>query len=141
MFYLNQLKALLIALPIASLTFTLSGLPVLAHIQIGSKAQSERIAQNDPDYGIEIQNNTVCSFINASQVNIRKGPGTNYPVITQLNIGDGVRALNREGNWVNIAARVYEGSGNSERYEPLNAWVSNQYINGCSEDKFDMWRE
>lgn len=95
----------------------------------------------DPDYAIELQQNTKCSFITGDRVNIRSGPGTNYPVATQLNRGDGVRALQREGDWVQLTARVY-GTIPNERFEPLvnNPWVSNQYINGCSEDQFDMWR-
>ena len=95
----------------------------------------------DPDYAIELQQNTKCSFITGDRVNIRSGPGTNYPVATQLNRGDGVRALQREGDWVQLTARVY-GTIPNERFEPLvnNPWVSNQYINGCSEDQFNMWR-
>lgn len=93
----------------------------------------------DPDYGIEIQNNTVCSFITGNNVNVRSGPGNQYKVIARLNRGDSVRATHRKGNWVAIAARVY-GFVPNETFRPLNAWVSNAYINGCSEDKFDMWR-
>jgi peptidoglycan hydrolase-like protein with peptidoglycan-binding domain len=98
-------------------------------------------ATRDPDYAIELQQNTKCSFITGNNVNIRTGPGTQYPVVTQLNRGDVVRALYREGDWVQLTARVY-GEIPNEQYEPLvnNPWVSNQYINGCSEDQFDMWR-
>ncbi|MEO1621715.1 MAG: peptidoglycan-binding protein [Cyanobacteria bacterium J06632_3] len=98
-------------------------------------------ALRDPDYAIELQQNTKCSFITGDRVNIRRGPGTNYPVVTQLNKGDVVRALSREGDWVKLTARVY-GAEPNERYEPLlnNPWVSNQYINGCAESQFDMWR-
>lgn len=93
----------------------------------------------DPDYGIEIANNTVCSFITGNNVNVRNGSGTQYKVVTQLNRGDTVRATHREGNWVAIAARVY-GTAPNETFVPLNGWVSNDYINGCSEDQFDTWR-
>ncbi len=95
----------------------------------------------DPDYAIELQQNTKCSFITGDRVNIRSGPGKQYPIVTQLNRGDGVRALQREGDWVQLTARVY-GTISNEKFEPLvnNPWVSNQYINGCSEDQFDMWR-
>jgi uncharacterized protein YraI len=96
-------------------------------------------ASVDPDYGIELELNTECSFITGDRVNIRSGPGTGYGVITQLNRGDGVRALYQEGNWVNIVARV-NGIAPAETYEPLDGWVYNQYINGCSEDQFDLWR-
>lgn len=88
---------------------------------------------------VEIQNNTVCSFITGNNVNIRSGPGDQYQVITQLMRGDGVRATHKKGNWVAIAARVY-GEVPNETFKSLNGWVSNAYINGCSEDKFDMWR-
>ena len=100
-----------------------------------------RALLRDPDYAIELQQNTKCSFIMGDHVNIRSGPGTEYPVVTQLNRGDGVRALQREGDWVQLTARVY-GTIPNEKFEPLanNPWVSNQYINGCSENQFDMWR-
>jgi len=82
---------------------------------------------------------TICSFINGSQVNIRSGPGQEYEVVTQLNRGDGVRAVGQEGDWVQLTAQVY-GFPPDERMEPLEGWVFNQYINGCSEDQFDRWR-
>ncbi|MGF1492252.1 MAG: SH3 domain-containing protein [Microcoleaceae cyanobacterium] len=93
----------------------------------------------DPDFAIELQQNTECSFITGDNVNIRSGPGTQYSVVTQLNRGDGVRAQYREGNWVKLAARTY-GTVPNERFEPLDGWIINQYINGCSEDQFDRWR-
>lgn len=93
----------------------------------------------DPDYETEVQQNTECSFITGNRVNIRSGPGKSYSTIAQLNRGDGVRAVYREGDWVKLAARV-DGFEPNETYEPLDGWVHNQYINGCSEDKFDMWR-
>ncbi len=93
----------------------------------------------DPDYGIKIQNNTVCSFITGNNVNVRRGAGNQYKVVTKLNRGDGVRATHRKGNWVAIAARVY-GFVPNETFRPLTGWVSNAYINGCSEDQFDRWR-
>lgn len=93
----------------------------------------------DPDYEIEVQQNTVCSFITGNNVNIRSGPSTKSSVIAQLNRGDGVRAQYRKGDWVKLAARVY-GTVPNERFKPLNGWVFNQYINGCSEDQFDRWR-
>jgi len=99
------------------------------------------IAQSvDPDFAIELQDNTVCSFITDNNVNIRSGPGTRYPVVSQLSSGDGVRAVYREGNWVKLAARVY-GFPPNEEFEPYEGWVSNQYINGCSEDQFEIWRK
>lgn len=84
--------------------------------------------------------NTVCSFITGNNVNIRSGPGTQFARVAKLNRGDGVRAGYREGNWVKIEARVY-GYVPNETFEALDGWVSNQYINGCSEDQFDRWRE
>ncbi len=92
-----------------------------------------------PDYQVALQNKTICSFINSNNVNIRNGPGDRYKVITKLNRGDSVRATHREGNWVAIAARTH-GSAPNETSERLNGWVSNAYINGCSEDQFDRWR-
>lgn len=90
-------------------------------------------------YGRDLPNQTVCSFITSNNVNIRTGPGNQYKIITKLNRGDGVRATHRQGNWVAIAARVY-GYPPNETYKPLKGWVSNAYINGCSEDQFDRWR-
>lgn len=88
----------------------------------------------------EILENTVCSFITGNNVNIRSGPGTQYRRLVKLNRGDGVRAAYREGNWVKIEARVY-GYTPNETFESLDGWVYNQYINGCSEDQFDRWRD
>ncbi len=93
----------------------------------------------DADYQIEVKNNTICSFINANNVNIRQKPDLTAPVILQLNRGDGVRAISRTGNWVKIAAR--DSGKPPTPYTPLQGYVSNQYINGCSEDQFDRWRK
>ncbi len=92
-----------------------------------------------PGYGRTLQDKTVCSFITGNNVNVRSGPGNHYKVITKLNRGDGVRATYRKGNWVAISARVY-GYTPNETYKPLKGWVSNAYINGCSEDQFERWR-
>jgi|GEM_PF-711622 SH3-like domain-containing protein len=130
-----------LALALAFLTFLAGGTQVLSAQR--RLQEVGNVANINPDDITEIRNNTVCSFINANQVNIRKGPGTQYATVTQLNRGDGVRALRRKGNWVQIAARVY-GFGNNERivpFEGFEGWVSNQYINGCSEDQFDRWRK
>jgi len=96
-------------------------------------------AQDDPDYQIEVENNTICSFITGNNVNVRERPNSNSPIVTQLNRGDMVRATSQTGDWVNIAAL---DSGESPTpYSPLQGYVSNQYINGCSEDQFEMWRQ
>lgn len=93
-----------------------------------------------PGYGkTTLQDKTVCSFITGNNVNVRSGPSNHYKVITKLNRGDGVRATHRKGNWVAISARVY-GYPPNETYKPLKGWVSNAYINGCSEDQFERWR-
>lgn len=95
----------------------------------------------NPEFAQELADNTQCSFIvaDSGSVNIRKGPGTQYGVVAQLKRGDGVRAQYREGNWVKIAAKV-NGTAPNETFEPIDGWVANQYINGCSEDRFEMWR-
>jgi hypothetical protein len=93
----------------------------------------------DADYQIEVQNNTICSFINANNVNIRQKPDLTAPVILQLNRGDGVRATSRTGSWVKIAAR--DSGKPPTPYTPLQGYVSNKYINGCSEPQFDRWRK
>jgi len=49
-------------------------------------------------------------------------------------------AVSRQGNWVKIAAR-FTGNPPNESFVLLDGWVNNQYINGCSEDQFDMWRK
>jgi hypothetical protein len=105
-----------------------------------SPGVAKTVAQKpDPDYQIEVEQNTICSFINANRVNIRKAPNLTSAVIIRLNRGDGVRAVRRQGNWVLIAAR--DSMKPPTPYSPLNGWVSNQYINGCSEDQFDRWRK
>lgn len=97
------------------------------------------LSQTDPDYQNEVENNTICSFINSNNVNVRQDPSTQSPIVTQLNRGDGVRALGRDGDWVQLAA--LDSGIPPEPYSTLYGWVSNQYINGCSEDQFEMWRE
>lgn len=82
---------------------------------------------------------TVCSFITADQVNVRVAPTATAAVVTRLNRGDGVQARQRQGSWVEIVQRTH-GFAPDETFTPLQGWVSNQYINGCSEDQFDRWR-
>jgi hypothetical protein len=93
----------------------------------------------DADYQTEVQDNTICSFINANNVNIRQKPDLAAPVILQLKRGDRIRATSRTGNWVKIAAR--DSGKPPTPYTPLQGYVSNKYINGCSEDQFDRWRK
>lgn len=118
---------------IKSLTIVLCLLLVQAGFPIKSV-----FAQSDPDYQIEVENNTFCSFINANKVNVRQQPNTNSRVVTQLNRGDGVRAVGRTGSWVQIVAR--DSGQPPTPYTPLQGYVLNKYINGCSEDEFDRWR-
>ncbi|MBW4661744.1 MAG: SH3 domain-containing protein [Drouetiella hepatica Uher 2000/2452] len=109
-------------------------------IALSMSLQTElAFAQSDPDYQIEVETNTTCSFINANTVNIRQAPNTQSSVIAQLNRGDGVRAVGRRGNWVQLAAR--DSGQPPQPYTPLQGWVFNQYVNGCSEDQFDRWRK
>lgn len=95
--------------------------------------------KQDADYQIEVENNTICSFINSNNVSVRQNPNLKSPVITKLNRGDSVRATGRTGNWVHIAAR--DSRSPPTPYTPLNGYVFNQYINGCSEDQFERWRK
>ncbi|HAX80521.1 MAG TPA: SH3 domain-containing protein [Cyanobacteria bacterium UBA11372] len=96
-------------------------------------------APNQPQ--IIAQNNGICSFINANSVNVRSAPNTQSQVVTTLNRGDGVRAVRRSGNWVQISGRVTSPPGTlPEVVQPLRGWVQNTFINGCSEDQFDRWR-
>jgi SH3-like domain-containing protein len=82
---------------------------------------------------------TVCSFINANQVNVRQSPSRQSKIVTRLNRGDGVTVKQRQGNWVQIVHRR-KGFPPHETFTPLPGWVFNQFINGCSEDQFDVWR-
>lgn len=101
------------------------------------------IAETDPSYIQNLTENSFCSFIVTnkvdSKVNIRQSPGLNSQVILQLRRGDGVRAVSRQGNWVKIVALV-DGFLPNEKFTPFFGWVNNRYINGCSEDQFEMWR-
>ena len=49
-------------------------------------------AQSDPDYQIELESDTTCSFINSNHVNVRQAPNTQSRILVQLNRGDDVRA-------------------------------------------------
>lgn len=51
-----------------------------------------------------------------SRVNIRVGPGTNYPVLTTANIGDTFIYLGRQGDWINI------------RYNDNSVYVHKDYV-------------
>ncbi len=84
------------------------------------------------------QRGTVCSFITAS-VNVRSSPGTNHRIVGGLRRGNVVRASHRQGNWVRLTGRVF-GTVPRERVTSYRGWVSNRYIDGCSEDQFDRWR-
>lgn len=85
---------------------------------------------------------SVCSFITENNVNIRSSPNTQSRVVTKLKRGDIVRAVRRSGNWVQLTGRVTSPPAKMpEVVKPLNGWVSNQYINGCSEDQFERWRQ
>ena len=96
-------------------------------------------SHNQPQ--IIVQNNGICSFINANGVNVRSAPNTQSQVVTKLNRGDIVRAVRRSGNWVQISGRVTSPPGTSpEVVRPLRGWVQNTYIDGCSEDQFERWR-
>lgn len=87
------------------------------------------------------QNNSICSFINENNVNIRSGPKAQNRVVAKLNRGDVVRAVRKSGSWVQISGRVTSKPGvTPEVVKPLNGWVSNKFINGCSEDQFERWR-
>ena len=131
MLNLSQSKAFFIAAAIATFSFSLYSFPVFG--------KKQTLA---PDKVEALKKQTVCSFINikSGTVNIRKGPGQQYPVVAKLKRGDGVRAVSRQGNWVKIAAR-FSGNPPNETFTSLEGWVSNQYINGCSEDQFDRWRK
>lgn len=127
----SQSKAFFIAAAIATLSYSLYSFPVFGKQQTLS-----------PDKVEALKKQTVCSFINikSGTVNIRKGPGQQYPVVAKLKRGDGVRAVTRQGNWVKIAALTH-GNYPNETFTSLDGWVNNQYINGCSEDQFDRWRK
>lgn len=115
-------------------------IPVVLTLAFSFPLASSAWAQPTTDtYGRDLHNKTVCSFITGNNVNVRRDPGNQYKIVTKLNRGDGVRATHRKGNWVAIAARVY-GFVPNETFRPLTGWVSNAYINGCSEDQFDRWR-
>jgi Bacterial SH3 domain len=82
---------------------------------------------------------TVCSFINSNKVNMRKTADPKAPIVAVLNRGDGVAAKGKVGTWVEITAKYLDDQ--NTRSTPLHGYVSNQYINGCSEDQFDHWRQ
>lgn len=131
MLIFTQSKAFFIAAAVASLSFSLYSFPVFGKEQTLS-----------PEKVAALKEQTKCSVINikSGTVNIRKGPGNQHAVVAKLKRGDGVRAVSRQGNWVKIAAR-FTGNPPNESFTILDGWVNNQYINGCSEDQFDMWRK
>ncbi len=124
----------------------LYGLALLSASMTGLVLASDAIANprtlnSQHQRQIIAQNNGICSFINANNVNVRSTPNTQSQVVTTLNRGDGVRAVRRAGNWVQISGRVTSRPGTfPEVVRPLRGWVRNTFINGCSEDQFDRWR-
>lgn len=117
------------------MTFMPSAKTCLKYLCIGVFSSSIVLLTATPNYA---QRRSVCSFITGS-VNVRSGPGTQFRIIGGLRRGDVVRANRRQGNWVRLTGLI-SGSGRRERVTPYVGWVSNRYINGCSEDQFDRWR-
>ena len=113
----------------------ITGLPLISNVSASTATP------NSSNQLILAQNNGICSFINANNVNVRSRAGSQYQAIAKLNRGDTVRAVRRAGNWVQISGKITSRPGSTpEVVQPLNGWVSNTYINGCSEDQFDRWR-
>lgn len=130
---LNQRKSLTV---IAVLSVYISGL------QLIFQAVANAAPLNSRNQLILAQKSGICSFINGNNVNIRSGPGTQYKTVLKLNRGDTVRAVRKSGNWVQLSGRVTSAPGvTPEVVKPLNGWVLNTYINGCSEDQFERWRQ
>ncbi|MBE9165298.1 SH3 domain-containing protein [Tychonema sp. LEGE 06208] len=131
MLIFTQSKAFFIAAAVATLSFSLYSFPVFGRQQNLSSQKVEALKKQ-----------TQCSFITGEggAVNIRKGPGNKYAVVAKLKRGDGVRAVTRQGDWVKIVAR-FSGNPPNETLTILNGWVNNKFINGCSEDQFDRWRQ
>lgn len=127
----TQSKAFFIAAAVATLSFSLYSFPVFGRQQNLSPQRVEALKKQ-----------TQCSFITGEGgvVNIRRGPGNKYPIVAKLKKGDGVRAVTRQGDWVKIVAR-FSGNPPNESLTILNGWVNNKFINGCSEDQFDRWRQ
>lgn len=65
------------------------------------------------------QNQSGNAVVATDTLNVRGGPGTNYPVIGQLAQGDAVQIIGRNGDskWVKIAAQGVD-----------QAWISAQYL-------------
>ncbi|AFZ14212.1 SH3 type 3 domain protein [Crinalium epipsammum PCC 9333] len=88
-----------------------------------------------------VANKGICSFITANNVNIRSQPGTQFKVVANLKMGDGVIAVLRKGNWVQISGKITSKPGVvPEVVKPIKGWVLNTYINACSGEHFDQWR-
>jgi uncharacterized protein YgiM (DUF1202 family) len=103
---------------------------------VGIGASLFVVSTATPNYAAK---KSVCSFITGNGVNVRSGAGNNFKVIKTLKRGDVVTASHRQGNWVRLTALNIGTT--DKKAQDLNGWVSNRFINGCSEDKFDMWRK
>ena len=111
-------------------------------VQFGKMATANAATPKGQPALMLAANTGLCSFITGNNVNVRTGPGTQYRSVAELNRGDGVVAVNRRGNWVEISAkRITRRGSTRETLQPLKGWVLNAYINGCSEDQFNMWRQ
>lgn len=59
--------------------------------------------------------------VNADLVNVRGGPGTNYPIITEIRAGDQITVTGRTeaGDWLQVCCLAGEAEGR---------WVSSQFL-------------
>ncbi|MFK3936154.1 N-acetylglucosaminidase [Alkalihalobacillus sp. NPDC078783] len=71
-----------------------------ANMQVGANAQTDRYTQYvHKDFVTRSGNNYV---VNASALNVRSGPGTNYPVVGQLKNGQRLSIRSTSGSWYRL---------------------------------------
>jgi Uncharacterized protein with a bacterial SH3 domain homologue len=86
---------------------------------IGCSQQRDRAAQGNSSYTYDQTGSNSSGYAQTSQyratsaLNIRQGPGTNYPIVGRLNSGQVFSSTGMQGDWVQIS-----GGG----------WVSARYV-------------
>jgi len=60
--------------------------------------------------------------VTASKLNMRRGPGTEHPVVGALERGQKVQILGERGGWLEVAAKSPKGA------PALRGWVSGKYV-------------
>ena len=66
---------------------------------------------------IDLQSKNLVAIVNGSIVNLRRGPGTEYSVLSTVKKGERLKALGKRGDWIRV-----------ERSDGTNCWISAEFV-------------